>query len=109
MLKSMQVPSDFWGEAVCTAVYVLNRSPTRSLANMTPFEAWHGKKPNVNHLKTFGCVAHVKLVGPGLNKLSNRSKKMVFIGYESGTKGYIFFDPATNRLVVSRDAIFDEM
>lgn len=75
---------------------------------MTPFEAWHGKKPKISHLKVFGCVAHVKAVGPGLSKLSDRSNKMVFIGYESGTKGYRFFDPTTNRLVVSRDVVFEE-
>jgi hypothetical protein len=108
LLKSMQVPSVFWGEAVRTAVYLLNRSPTKALNNMTPFEAWHGKKPKISHLKVFGCVAHVKAVGPGLSKLSDRSNKMVFIGYESGTKGYRFFDPTTNRLVVSRDVVFEE-
>jgi hypothetical protein len=108
LLKTMSVPSVFWGEAVRTAVYLLNRSPTKALNNMTPFEAWHGKKPKVNHLEIFGCVAHVKQVGPGINKLSDRSKQMVFIGYESGTKGYRLFDPTTNRLVVSRDVVFEE-
>jgi hypothetical protein len=91
-----------------TAVYVLNRCPTKSLNNMTPYEAWHGRKPNVKHMRTFGCVAYVKLVGPGLTKLSDRSAKMIFIGYESGTKGYRFYRPATGKLVVGRDAIFDE-
>jgi hypothetical protein len=108
MLKSMNVPSELWGEAVCTAVYVLNRCPTKCLNDKTPYEACHGRKPTVSHLRTFGCVAHVKKVGPGLNKLSDRSSKMVFIGYESGTKGYRFLDPATNKLVVSRDVIFDK-
>jgi hypothetical protein len=108
MMKLMQVPPRFWGEAVCAAVYVLNWSPIKSLNSKTPFEAWHGRKPRVGHLRTFGCVAHVKLVGPGLSKLSDRSSKMVFIGYESGTKGYRLFDPATNKLVVSRDVIFEE-
>ena len=108
MLKSMNVPARFWGEAVSTVVYVLNRCPTKSLDNVTPFEAWHKKKPNVSHLRTFGCVAHVKQNGSGINKLSDRSSKMLFIGYESGTKGYRFFDPSTGRLVVSRDVIFEE-
>jgi len=108
LLKTMKVPSVFWGEAVRTAVYLLNRSPTKALNNITPFEAWHGVKPKVSHLKIFGCVAHVKLVGPGISKLSDRSRRTVFIGYESGTKGYRLFDPSTNRLVVSRDVIFDE-
>jgi hypothetical protein len=52
-------------------------------------------------------VAHVKKVGPGLDKLSDRSAKMMFIGYESGTKGYRFFNPVIKKLVVSRDVIFD--
>ena len=108
LLKSMRVPSIFWGEAVRTAVYILNRSPTKALNKKTPYEAWHGKKPKVSHLRIFGCVAHVKRVGPGINKLADRSSKMVFIGYESGTKGYMFFDPATNKLVVSRDVVFEE-
>lgn len=108
MLKSMNVPAKFWGEAVMTVVYVLNRSPTKSLLGMTPFEAWHKRKPSVGHLRTFGCVANVKNVGPRLNKLSNRSTKMVLIGYESGTKGYRFFDPSVGRLVISRDVFFEE-
>jgi hypothetical protein len=87
LLKTMQVPPVFWGEAVSTIVYLLNRSPTKALNNKTPFEAWDGKKPRVSHLKNFGCVAFVKHTGPGLKKLSDRSSKMVFIGYESGTKG----------------------
>lgn len=108
MLKAMQVPPKFWAEAISAAVYVLNRSPTKSLLNKTPFEAWHGVKPNVSHLKVFGCTAHVKLIGPGLTKLADRSKKMVFLGYESGTKGYRLLDPEANRIVVSRDVIFEE-
>lgn len=59
-------------------------------------------------MRAFGCVAYVKLVGPGLTKLSDRSARMVFIGYESGTKGYRFYNPATGKLVAGRDAIFDE-
>jgi len=108
MLKSMKVPPEFWGEAVATAVYVLNRSPTKSLKNKTPFEAWHGKKPRVDHLRTFGCTAHVKVIGPGISKLSDRSKKMVFLGYEPGTKGYRLYDPDRRRLVISRDVVFEE-
>jgi hypothetical protein len=85
MMKAMQVPSEFWGEAICTAVYVLNRAPTKALNNKTPFESWFGRKPNVSHLRIFGCTASVKLTGPSLSKLSDRSRKMVFIGYEAGT------------------------
>ena len=62
----------------------------------------------MHHLRTFGCVAHVNTVGPGVSKLSDRSTKMVFVGYETGTKGYRVYDPMTKRLHVSRDVIFEE-
>ena len=45
LLKAMKVPMIFWGEAVRTTVYLLNRSPTKALESRTPFEAWHGKTP----------------------------------------------------------------
>jgi hypothetical protein len=108
MMKSKSVPARFWGEAVSTVVYVLNRAPTKSVKDKTPFEAWHGKKPQVDHLRTFGCIAHVKNIGPVINKLSDKSKKMVFLGCEAGTKGYRLLDPSTNRLHVSRDVVFEE-
>jgi hypothetical protein len=93
LLKTMQVPSVLWGEVVRTTVYLLNRSITKALLSKTPFEAWHGKKPSVIHLRIFGCVAHVMLVGPGLNKLADRSSKMVFIGFRlKRLQTTVFFD-----------------
>jgi hypothetical protein len=62
----------------------------------------------VQYLRTFGCVAHVKKIGPGITKLADRSVPMVFIGYEQGTKGYMFFDPVEKKFHVSRDVIFEE-
>lgn len=88
MMKSMTVPARFWGEAVRAAVYVLNRAPTKSLNGKTPYQAWFGKKPVVRHLRTFGCTVYAKRVGPGVNKLADRSTPGVFFGYEPGTKGY---------------------
>lgn len=108
LLKAKGMPARFWGEAVTTAVFLLNRAPTKSLENRTPYEAWFGKKPAVGHLRTFGCLAYVKNVRPHLSKLEDRSTPMVFIGYAAGTKGYKVFDPVTGRVQVSRDVIFDE-
>jgi hypothetical protein len=101
LLKSKGVPGRFWGEAVSIAVHILNRVPTRSLQGITPYEAWHNKKPKVDYLRTFGCVAHVKKVGTGVTKLTDRSTKMVFIGYEKGTKGDRLYDPVAKKLHIS--------
>ena len=88
LLKAMKVPAKFWGEAVNTAVFLLNRAPTKSLNGKTPFESWFGKKPGVRHLRTFGCTAYAKRLGPGVNKLADRSIPGVFLAYELGTNGY---------------------
>ena len=89
------------GEAINTSVYILNRAPTRSLDVATPYEVWTGVKPNVEHFRVFGSLCHVKVLGQKLKKLQDRSKPMVFIGYEVGTKGYKCYDPETSRVYIS--------
>ena len=54
MVKSQALPHSFWLEAVMCATYVLNRCPTKALQSITPFEAWHGRKPSISHLRVFG-------------------------------------------------------
>ena len=86
MLKEKSLPRELWGEAVNTAVYLLNRSSTRSLKGGTPYEAWTGRKPPIAHLQVFGSIVHVKCTKTPQKKLDDRSTPMVFIGYEVGTK-----------------------
>jgi hypothetical protein len=86
MMKAKAVPARLWGEAMMTAVFLLNCAPTRSLVGCTPYEAWHGEKPLVHFLRVFGCVAHVKVTKPNTGKLDDRSTRMVMIGYEAGSK-----------------------
>jgi len=69
MMKAKSLLAKFWGEAVTMAVFILNHPPTKALKGKTPFEVWHGRKPNVSFLRTFGCVGHVKNTKPHLGKL----------------------------------------
>ena len=55
---------------------------------MTPFEAWHGKKQAVHHLKTYDCIVYVWNTKPHLQKLEDCGRKMIFIGYERGSKAF---------------------
>jgi transposase InsO family protein len=57
MLHGAGMSRRFWAEAVATAAYLRNRGPTRALNNLTPQEAWSGRKPHVKHVRTFGCEA----------------------------------------------------
>lgn len=108
LLKAKGVPAEFWGEAVTTAVYLLNRAPTVSVVGKNPFEAWFGWQPDVHYLRTFGCIGHVKTVSLHLKKLDDRSRRMVMFGYEPGSKAYRMYDPVARRIHVTRDVVFDE-
>jgi len=59
MLDDACLSNQFWAEAVNTAVYLKNISPTKALSNRTPYETWHGQKRTLKHLRVFGCLAFV--------------------------------------------------
>jgi hypothetical protein len=92
---------------VVTAVYILNRSPTKALNGRTSYEAWHECKPAVSHLRVFGCLAFANELGH-ISKLDDRSTPGVFIGYAEGLKTYRILDPGTQRVRTTRDVVFDE-
>jgi hypothetical protein len=107
LLKQRGMPAIFWREAVVTAVYILNRSPTKALNGRMSYEAWHGHKPTVSHLWVFGCLTFGKQLGHS-GKLDNRSTPGVFIGYAEGSKAYHVLDPGTQRVRTTRDVVFDK-
>ena len=72
------LPLSFWGYALETAAFTLNRAPSKSVVT-TPYELWFGKKPKLSFLKVWGCDAYVKKFQP--DKLKPKSEKCVFIGY----------------------------
>jgi transposase InsO family protein len=108
MLKGMKIPGKFWGEAVRHAVYLLNRLPSKPMGEVTPFEAWNGRKPHLGHLRVFGCLSHAKQTAPHPKKLDDRSHKMVYFGVAEGSKAHRLYDPVQKRIIVSRDVIFEE-
>ena len=63
MVRSMMSLTDlllsFWGYALETAAFTLNRAPSKSV-EMTPYEVWFGKKPKLSFLKVWSCDAYVK-------------------------------------------------
>jgi radical SAM superfamily enzyme YgiQ (UPF0313 family) len=89
-------------------MYVLNRCPMKSVDGMTLFEAWHERKPMVHHFRTFMCIVYVQNTVPHRKKLEDHGCKMIFIGYESGSKAYRAYDPTMKHVHVTHDVVFDE-
>ena len=109
MFADSGLPKRFWAEALSTAVYLHNRSPTTSLQSKTPFEAWFGHKPDVNHLRVFGCDAYAHVPKDERRKIDSKAKKAIFLGYGDGIKGYRLYDTEKQRVFYSRDVIFNEI
>ena len=84
-------------EAVNTAVYLRNRSPTTALKEITPYERLFKKKLNVANLKVFGCISFVHVSDNQRKKLEARSRKAMFAGYPDGVKGCQFYDKVSSK------------
>ncbi|GJY66443.1 zinc finger, CCHC-type containing protein [Tanacetum coccineum] len=108
MMKATNMPQNFWAEAVRHAIYILNSVPTKALEDITPYEAIKRRKPNLEKLRVFGCIAYAKVPSQCLTKLDDRSSRMVYLGNEQGSKAYRLFDPTTQKICVSRDVKFKE-
>lgn len=109
MLQGAGLDKRYWGEAVMTAIYLKNRSPTSALSGLTPEEKWTGSKPNLSHLHVFGCIAYSLLPEQKRLKLDAKSKMYIFIGYSETSKGYRLSDPHNPKsVIVSRNVAFIE-
>ena len=108
MLADAHLPHEFWAEAVSTAVYLRNRSPTKAVSGKTPYEAWMAKRPSVSHLRVFGCKAYAHVPKDERGKLDHKAKPCVLVGYGAETKGYRLYDINKRKVLFSRDVSFNE-
>jgi hypothetical protein len=108
MIFAQGLELEFCGEAVNTTVYIKNRCPTKALDSKTPQEAWSGRKPDVSHLRAFGCKAFARVPNENKTKLKSKSMPCVFLRYNEGTKEYCLMCVETKRIVKSRDVVFIE-
>ena len=104
MMSLTDLPLSFWGYALETAAFTLNRAPSKSFET-TLYELWFGKKPNLLFLKV-GCNSYVKRLQP--DKLEPKSEECVFIWYPKETIGYTFYHRSEGKIFVAKDGTFLE-
>jgi hypothetical protein len=80
-----KVPLELWGLAVQCAVYVQNRT-TSCTNSKTPFEYWYKKKPDISHLKIFGCRVFVHVPDEKRRKLDPKATEGMMMGYLDESK-----------------------
>ncbi|GJY52573.1 zinc finger, CCHC-type containing protein [Tanacetum coccineum] len=100
----------FWGEAMLTACYLLNRVPNKR-NKTTPYEIWYKKRPNLSFLRAWGCRAVVRLPDPKRKTLCEKGIDCIYTEHSKAYKFYVI-EPndyvSINSIIESRDAIFDE-
>jgi Reverse transcriptase (RNA-dependent DNA polymerase) len=111
LLLSARLPDEFWGLALQAACDVRNMCPV-SGQRSTPFELFHGRKPDLSMLRVFGCdcFVHIPSVKRRDPKLGARSTPGMFVGYSTCSKAWRVATVVNGRITIndSRDVIFVE-
>jgi hypothetical protein len=108
LLAESHVPKYFWDEACQTSCYLINRLPTPTLQNNSPFQKLFNRSPDYKFLKIFGYACFPNLRPYNKHKFDFRSQQCVFLGYSLNHKGYKCLHPPTGRIYISRDVVFHE-
>ena len=107
MLTQAGLPKIYWAEAANTANYLKNRTTSQALLGTTSYEMWFDRKPDLSHLRTFGCVTYAHIPDGHRKKLDDKSEMLRFMGYNGG-KGYRLMDEKTKKIKFRKDVTFDE-
>jgi hypothetical protein len=81
----------FWGESLSTTAYIINKVKTKKSKPLTPYEYWTSLKPNIQHLKVWGCRVHVLIPKPLRDNLISKTWEYRFIRYVENGSGYRFY------------------
>jgi hypothetical protein len=113
ILIASRLPAIYYNEAQLIAVYLFNRT-VHGDDTITPYEHIYGYRPNLSHLRPFGCIAYAYIPLEHRNKLDDTSEKCRLIGYlddddTDERQGYKLLRESDRAIVFSRDVVFDEL
>jgi hypothetical protein len=108
MIHDQNLPMHLWVEATRTTVYVQNRLSHDALGFKTSEEMFSGNKPEVIHLKIFGCLVFLHIPKEKRTKLDPSGNKGIFVGYCEVSKAFIIYISGYHHIEISRNVKFDE-
>jgi hypothetical protein len=88
MIHDQDLPIPLWVEACNTTVYIQNRCLHRVLEEKTLEEAFTSVKPEVSHVRFFGCPVYLHVPVEKRTKMEPSSRKGLFVGYNETSKPY---------------------
>ena len=109
ILSESSLPKYFWVDVVSTTCYVMNRVLIRPILKKTPYELFNGRKPNIEHLKVFGCKFYILNNGKeNLGKFDEKADSDIFLGYSLSSHDYRVYKKRLMTVEESTHVIFEE-
>jgi len=102
MCAATTLPEYLWEEATAHVAYLRNQSYTMSVKGSTPYQKWHGTRPNVTHLREFGAPVWVLLQGQKvLQKMLPKLQHRSFVGFDDGLKSVKYYSTEMRKILTS--------
>ncbi|SGY28176.1 BQ5605_C083g12990 [Microbotryum silenes-dioicae] len=108
LLYSAGADTRLWAEAAKYFVHCKNLLPHAGIHGEVPDTRWYGMAPDVSSLRTFGCRAWHCLPSVKRTDLDPKAVPLIFVGLDDHAKAYRLFDPATRKILLSRNVVFRE-
>lgn len=108
MIQEAKLDDKYWGQAVPTAIHILNRGLLRTNSEKTPFELWSGRRANLKYFRVFGSKCYIKRMDKNMGKFDSQSDEGIFLGYSCKRKAYVCFNHKLGKIVESVHVKVDE-
>ncbi len=97
LAQAMRIAADLpvflWEQAIAHAAYVRNQAYGSTVKTATPYERWHGHRPNVSHLCEFSALVWILFQGQKVQpKMEAKSKRWALVGYEDRSRSVKFYN-----------------
>lgn len=109
MLNETNLPKYFWVSDVSITCYVINRVLIIPILNLTPYELYKGRKPNISHWHVFRCKCFI--LNNGNDNFENFDAKVdddIFLGFSTAIKAFRIFNKRTHTIKEFVLITFDE-
>lgn len=108
LLTAASLLEIFWFHAMAHSTYLINKMPSRILADKSPYFRLFHKLPEIKHLRIFDLVVFPCLRPFTKHELQPRSSLCVFLGYVLGYKIVLCYNMENHKILISRNVIHDE-
>ena len=108
MLHDQDLSTYLWAEATSASVYIQNKSLHVVLDEKTPEEVFTSEKPDISHLRIFGCPLYIHIPKEKRTKMEPSRKKGTFVRYSDTSKEFRIYVPGERHVEVNRDVTFHE-